>query len=62
MAQKTIMVLIICYKAENTIREVLDGITKEMWERVSEILVLDDASPAPDQTFKVANECKRRIC
>ena len=59
MADKKIIILVIAFKAQETIREVLDRISKEMWDKASEVLVIDDASPNPDTTYKIALNYKK---
>ena len=59
MADKKIIILVIAFKAQKTIREVLDRISKEMWDKASEVLVIDDASPNPDTTYKIALNYKK---
>lgn len=54
MANKKIMILVIAFKAQETIRDVLERISSKMWGKASEILVIDDASPPPDKTFEIA--------
>ena len=60
MADKKIMILIIAFKAQETIREVLHRISKEMWDKAVEVLVIDDASPNPDETFEIALDYKKK--
>jgi len=60
MADKKIMILVIAFKAEKTIRDVLSQISEDMWGKVSEVLVIDDASPDPDRTFEIALDYKKK--
>ena len=59
MAGKKIIILVIAFKAQETIREVLDRISTEMWDKASEVLVIDDASPNPDTTYEIALDYKK---
>ena len=54
------MILIIAFKAQETIREVLHRISKEMWDKAVEVLVIDDASANPDKTFEIALDYKKK--
>lgn len=59
MADKKIMILVIAFKAEKTIQEVLERIPNEMWNKCQEVLVIDDASPYPDKTYEIALDYKK---
>ena len=54
------MVLIIAFKAENTIIEVLDRIPDVIWDKSNEVLIIDDASPSPDKTFEFSLNYKNK--
>ena len=60
MADRKIIILVIAFKAEKTICEVLDRIPGEIWEKSNEVLVIDDASPHPDKTFEFSKEYKNK--
>ena len=55
--QPNLMVLVVAYFAEKTLRHVLEQIPPLVASRAAEILVLDDASS--DRTFEVGMECKK---
>ncbi len=55
---KKLMVLVVAYNAEATIKSLLERMPKEVWKRASEIVIADDASK--DFTSVVANEYKLR--
>ena len=59
MADKTIMILVIAFKAQETIQEVLERIPNEMWNKCQEVLVIDDASPYLDKTYEIALDYKK---
>lgn len=54
---KKIIICIVAYNAESTLRKVLDRIPAEVKAKVSEVVVFDDESP--DDTYKVANEYRK---
>lgn len=56
MNKAKLMILIVAYNAESTIRKLLERMPKEVWNRASEIVIADDASS--DFTSVVANEYK----
>lgn len=58
MVNKKLMVLVVAYNAEATIKSLLDRMPKEVWKRASEVVIADDASK--DFTSIVANEYKLR--
>ena len=60
MANKKIMILVIAFKAQETIKNVLESISLEMWEKASEIHLIDDASPEPDKTYEIALDYKNK--
>ncbi|MEK6908484.1 MAG: glycosyltransferase family 2 protein [Nanoarchaeota archaeon] len=55
---KKLMILIVAYNAESTIKPLLERMPNEVWKRASEIVIADDASK--DFTSVVANEYKLR--
>jgi len=55
---KKLMVLVVSYNAESTIKSLLERMPKEVWKRASEIVIADDSSK--DFTSIVANEYKLR--
>ena len=56
-SQSGLMILVVAYFAEKTLRHVLEQIPPEVAKRAAEILVLDDASA--DQTTEVGLACKK---
>ncbi len=54
---KKIIICIVAYNAESTLRKVLDRIPAEVKAKVSEVVVFDDESP--DSTYKVASEYRK---
>lgn len=58
MNRKKLMILIVAYNAEKTIKKLLDRMPKDVWKRSSEVVVADDCSK--DFTSIVANEYKLR--
>lgn len=56
--KKKILILIVAYNAEMTIRQLLDRIPKETLKKIDEIFVADDASK--DKTSKVAMDYKNK--
>lgn len=54
--KKRLMILVVAYNAESTIKSLLDRMPKEVWKRASEIVIADDCSK--DFTSIVANEYK----
>ncbi len=55
---KKLMVLVVAYNAENSIKCLLERIPSEVWKRAEEVVIADDASK--DLTSVVANEYKLR--
>jgi 2-polyprenyl-3-methyl-5-hydroxy-6-metoxy-1,4-benzoquinol methylase len=58
--KKKVLIFIVCYNAEHTIKPVLDRIPKEIWGNenyYSEVLIIDDQSF--DKTFYKAHEYSR---
>ncbi|MEK6894837.1 MAG: glycosyltransferase family 2 protein [Nanoarchaeota archaeon] len=55
---KKLMILVVAYNAESTIKHLLERTPKEVWKRASEVVIADDASK--DFTSVVANEYKLR--
>jgi glycosyltransferase involved in cell wall biosynthesis len=58
MAQPRIAILVVAYNAEATLAQVLDRVPTDIWEKVEEVIVFDDASQ--DQTFDVGRDYQRR--
>ncbi len=55
---KKLMILVVAYNAESTIKPLLERMPSEVWKRASEVVIADDASK--DFTSVVANEYKLR--
>ena len=55
---KKILILIVAYNAEKTIKKLLERFPKETLDQVDEILLADDAST--DQTKALADEYKKK--
>ncbi len=55
---KKLMILVVAYNAESTIKHLLERMPKEVWKRASEVVIADDASN--DFTSVIANEYKLR--
>lgn len=55
---KKLMILVVAYNAESTIKHLLERMPNDVWKRASEVVIADDASN--DFTSVVANEYKLR--
>jgi len=49
-------ILVVAYNAENTLRTVLRRIPDEIWQKIEEVFVFDDASQ--DRTFETGQACQ----
>lgn len=54
---KKILILVVAYNAEKTVKLLLDRIPNLLWKKVKEVLVADDSSS--DKTFEVAQAYKK---
>ena len=48
-------VLVVAYNAESTLRSVLQRIPQDIWDKIDEVFVFDDASQ--DRTFETGQAC-----
>lgn len=58
MDKKKLMILVVAYNAESTIKHLLERMPSEVWKRASEVVIADDSSK--DFTSVIANEYKLR--
>src|SRR5689334_13466645 len=49
-------ILVVAYNAESTLRSVLRRIPQDIWDKIDEVFVFDDASQ--DRTFEAGQACK----
>ena len=49
-------ILVVAYNAETTLRSVLQRIPSEIWEKIEEVFVFDDASK--DRTYETGKACQ----
>ncbi|HZK80166.1 MAG TPA: glycosyltransferase family 2 protein [Humisphaera sp.] len=54
--QPKIGILVVAYNAETTLRSVLQRIPQQIWEKIEEVFIFDDASK--DKTYDIGKACR----